>query len=44
MMGRAAAAADHTIVTSDNPRTEDPVGVIHHIEEGCERPKPPTRS
>lgn len=35
MMGRAAGrVADHVIVTSDNPRTEDPVGIILQIEEG----------
>ncbi len=34
MMGRAAAAADHVIVTSDNPRSEDPVGIILQIEDG----------
>jgi len=34
MMGRAAAAADHTVLTSDNPRSEDPVGIILQIEDG----------
>lgn len=34
VMGRAAAAADHAIVTSDNPRSEDPVGIILQIEDG----------
>lgn len=33
-MGNAAAAADHTIVTSDNPRSEDPVGIVLQIEDG----------
>lgn len=35
LMGRASAvAADYTIVTSDNPRSEDPVGIILEIEDG----------
>lgn len=34
LMGNAAAAADHTIVTSDNPRSEDPVGIVLQIEDG----------
>jgi len=34
MMGRAAAAADRVIVTSDNPRSEDPVGIILQVEDG----------
>ncbi len=35
VMGRAAAVcADYTVVTSDNPRTEDPVGIILQIEDG----------
>ena len=35
MMGRVAArGADHVIVTSDNPRSEDPVGIILQIEDG----------
>lgn len=35
LMGRAAAfGSDHVIVTSDNPRTEDPVGIILQIEDG----------
>jgi len=35
LMGRAAAlGADHVVVTSDNPRSEDPVGIILHIEDG----------
>jgi len=27
-------AADHVVVTSDNPRSEDPVGIILQIEDG----------
>jgi len=26
--------ADFTIITSDNPRTEDPEDIVHHIQEG----------
>jgi len=34
-MGTAAgSAADHVIITSDNPRSEDPVGIILQIEDG----------
>jgi UDP-N-acetylmuramoyl-L-alanyl-D-glutamate--2,6-diaminopimelate ligase len=34
MGGVAARRADHVIVTSDNPRSEDPVGIILQIEDG----------
>lgn len=35
LMGRAAGAgSDEVIVTSDNPRSEDPVGIILAIEDG----------
>jgi UDP-N-acetylmuramoyl-L-alanyl-D-glutamate--2,6-diaminopimelate ligase len=35
LMGQAAAEiADHVIITSDNPRSEDPVGIILQIEDG----------
>ena len=35
LMGAAAGrSADHVIVTSDNPRSEDPVGIILQIEDG----------
>ncbi len=38
MMGEAAGrTSDRVIVTTDNPRTEDPVGIILHIEDGLER-------
>ncbi|MDB5759111.1 MAG: UDP-N-acetylmuramoyl-L-alanyl-D-glutamate--2,6-diaminopimelate ligase [Burkholderia sp.] len=33
-MGAAATAADHVIVTSDNPRGEEPAGIIEQITEG----------
>ncbi len=35
LMGRAAAsAADAVVITSDNPRSEDPVGIILQIQDG----------
>jgi len=35
VMGRIAATlADLAIVTSDNPRTEDPLAIIHEVEQG----------
>jgi len=35
VMGLAAGnTADHTVITSDNPRSEDPVGIILQIEDG----------
>jgi UDP-N-acetylmuramyl-tripeptide synthetase len=35
MMGRVAGSyADHVVLTSDNPRSEDPVGIILQIEDG----------
>jgi UDP-N-acetylmuramoyl-L-alanyl-D-glutamate--2,6-diaminopimelate ligase len=33
-MGQAAAAADRVIVTSDNPRSEEPLAIIRAIEPG----------
>ena len=34
IMGKAALAADFAIVTSDNPRTEDPLAIIDDIVSG----------
>ncbi len=35
LMGAAAGReADHVVITSDNPRSEDPVGIILQIEDG----------
>ena len=37
-MGAAAAAgADHVIITSDNPRTEDPTAIIDDIKQGVDQ-------
>jgi UDP-N-acetylmuramoyl-L-alanyl-D-glutamate--2,6-diaminopimelate ligase len=34
-MGRAAAAgSDYCVVTSDNPRSEEPASIVRHIERG----------
>ncbi len=35
MGAEAAAGADMVIVTSDNPRSEDPQTIIDEILEGC---------
>ena len=35
-MGRVAQAADHIIVTSDNPRSEDPTKILEQIVEGID--------
>lgn len=46
-MGAAAARlAHHTVVTSDNPRTEDPLAIIGAVEEGylSEAGRPPLRA
>lgn len=40
LMGAAAASlSDLTILTSDNPRTEDPVEILRQIEKGVDRTK-----
>ncbi|MEG3070081.1 MAG: hypothetical protein RQM92_03860 [Candidatus Syntrophopropionicum ammoniitolerans] len=37
-MGRIAVEhSDYTIITSDNPRTEDPLGIIAEIEKGVKQ-------
>jgi UDP-N-acetylmuramoyl-L-alanyl-D-glutamate--2,6-diaminopimelate ligase len=36
-MGRIAQAADHVLVTSDNPRSEDPHSIIEQILAGMDR-------
>lgn len=36
IMGRAALAADYAIVTSDNPRSEDPASIVAEIVAGME--------
>lgn len=38
MMGEISGRiADFTVITSDNPRTEDPLQIIGHIEEGIRK-------
>ena len=40
-MGEVAGThADWTIITSDNPRSEDPLAIISDIEEGIQRTGP----
>jgi UDP-N-acetylmuramoyl-L-alanyl-D-glutamate--2,6-diaminopimelate ligase len=38
-MGSAAANADVVVVTSDNPRSEDPETIIDEVLGGVERPE-----
>jgi UDP-N-acetylmuramoyl-L-alanyl-D-glutamate--2,6-diaminopimelate ligase len=40
-MGRVALAADHIVVTSDNPRNEEPSAIIGHILAGMNDAKTP---
>jgi UDP-N-acetylmuramoyl-L-alanyl-D-glutamate--2,6-diaminopimelate ligase len=35
-MGKASMLADHVVVTSDNPRSEEPAGIIAQIMQGME--------
>ncbi|HEX8601784.1 MAG TPA: UDP-N-acetylmuramoyl-L-alanyl-D-glutamate--2,6-diaminopimelate ligase [Pseudoduganella sp.] len=39
-MGRIAQAADHVLVTSDNPRSEDPHAIIAQIVAGMDTARP----
>ncbi|WP_371870592.1 UDP-N-acetylmuramoyl-L-alanyl-D-glutamate--2,6-diaminopimelate ligase [Pseudoduganella umbonata] len=39
-MGRIAQAADHVLVTSDNPRSEDPHAIIAQIVAGMDAARP----
>ncbi|GGY50488.1 UDP-N-acetylmuramoyl-L-alanyl-D-glutamate--2,6-diaminopimelate ligase [Pseudoduganella albidiflava] len=39
-MGRIAQAADHVLVTSDNPRSEDPHAIIAQIVAGMDATRP----
>ncbi len=39
-MGTAAMAADHIILTSDNPRSEHPAAIITQIQSGMTSPSP----
>lgn len=40
LMGEVAGkVAEYTIITSDNPRTEDPAKIIHDIEQGIKNTK-----
>jgi UDP-N-acetylmuramoyl-L-alanyl-D-glutamate--2,6-diaminopimelate ligase len=43
LMGRIATTlSDYTVITSDNPRTEDPQRIIDDIVAGVERSRPYT--
>jgi UDP-N-acetylmuramoyl-L-alanyl-D-glutamate--2,6-diaminopimelate ligase len=42
MAKAAASSSDHVIITSDNPRTEDPQAIIRDILEGVEKGTPHT--
>lgn len=40
-MGLAATAADHAVITSDNPRSESPEAIAAAIQSGWNRSEPP---
>ena len=42
-MGAIAQAADHVLVTSDNPRSEDPAAIIAQIVAGMDKARPNAR-
>ncbi len=37
-MGRAASAADLVVITSDNPRSEDPAAIVDQVAAGVDNP------
>ena len=37
LLGRAAAGADVAVITSDNPRSEDPAAVVEEVAAGARR-------
>jgi UDP-N-acetylmuramoyl-L-alanyl-D-glutamate--2,6-diaminopimelate ligase len=39
-MGRVSELADHVILTSDNPRSEDPASIIEQIRSGMQTQEP----
>jgi UDP-N-acetylmuramoyl-L-alanyl-D-glutamate--2,6-diaminopimelate ligase len=39
-MGKVAQAADHIVVTSDNPRSEEPAAILAQIVAGIDAAQP----
>ena len=39
LMGQAAGAADWSVATSDNPRSEDPLGILNDVVVGLQKAK-----